>query len=171
MAESKVAKLLNEQITKEFYSAYLYLDFANYYDELSLKGYKNWFMVQAQEERDHAMLFIQYMQQNDMKITLGTIDKPENKFKDFTDPLKASLNHEKYVTELIHKIYAEAQKANDFRCMQFLDWFIKEQAEEEDNARTNLQRAELFGQDQKTLYQLDQEMQTRAYTAPSLVIG
>ena len=170
MAESKVEKLLNEQVTKEFYSAYLYLDFANYYNEKGLKGYQNWFEIQAKEELDHALLFIQYMQKNDMKVTLGAIDKPDKKFKDFIEPLKASLEHEKYVTDLIHKIYAEAQKANDFRCTQFLDWFVKEQGEEEDNARTNIQRAELFGNDPKTLYQLDQEMQARVYAAPSLTV-
>ncbi|MDO4287824.1 MAG: ferritin [Eubacterium sp.] len=170
MAKNKVAELLNEQVTKEFYSAYLYLDFANYYNDKGLKGYQNWFEVQAQEEMDHALLFIKYMQQNDMPVTLEAIDKPNNKFDNFIDPLKASLAHEQYVTGLIHKIYGEAQKANDFRCTQFLDWFVKEQGEEEDNARTNIQRAELFGNDPKALYQLDQEMQTRVYAAPTLVI-
>ena len=170
MAENKVAELLNQQVTKEFYSAYLYLDFANYYSEKELKGYQNWFEVQAKEELDHALLFIQYMQKNDMKVTLGAIEQPTAQFKDFIEPLKASLQHEKYVTSLIHNIYAEAQKANDFRCTQFLDWFVKEQGEEEDNARRNIQRTEMFGSDPKALYQLDQEMQARVYAAPTLTV-
>lgn len=59
---ANVSRLLNEQINKEFYSAYLYLDFANYYKDAELNGFSNWYQVQAQEERDHAMLFIQYLQ-------------------------------------------------------------------------------------------------------------
>ncbi len=69
----KVAKLINEQINKEFYSAYLYLEFANYYGEVGLDGFENWYRIQAQEERDHAMLFFDYLQNNEVKITLEAI--------------------------------------------------------------------------------------------------
>lgn len=168
---SKVPALLNEQVTKEFYSAYLYLGFANYYSEKGLKGFENWFRVQAKEERDHAMLFIDYMHQNDMSVTLEAIEQPKPAEDKLIAPLKAALQHEKYVTGLIHNIYAAASAENDFRTMQFLDWFVKEQAEEEDNARTNIQRMELFGNDAKSLYDLDKELQARTYAAPSLVIG
>ena len=77
MAENRVAELLDQQVNKEFYSAYLYLDFANFYEEKGLKGYANWVRIQAQEERDHALLFMQYMQQNDMKVTLRAIQQPD----------------------------------------------------------------------------------------------
>ena len=73
----KIASLLNQQITKEFYSAYLYLDMANFYDEMDLDGYANYYMIQAQEERDHALLFMKYMQNNGLKVTLEAIDKPD----------------------------------------------------------------------------------------------
>ena len=66
---ANVSKLLNEQINKEFYSAYLYLDFANYYAAVGLDGFENWYRVQAQEERDHAMLFYQYLQNNGEDVT------------------------------------------------------------------------------------------------------
>ena len=68
-----VAKLINEQINKEFYSAYLYLDFANYYAQVGLDGFENWYKVQAQEERDHALLFYQYMQNNNEAITFEAV--------------------------------------------------------------------------------------------------
>lgn len=165
-----VAELFNQQVNKEFYSAYLYLDFANFYEEKGLKGFANWFNIQAQEERDHALLFIKYMQQNDMKVTLEAIEKPAAALNEMIDPLHESLKHEKYVTSLIHAIYSAANQADDYRAMQFLDWFVKEQAEEEENARTNLQKMELFGQDARALYMLDQEMQGRAYSAPSLTV-
>ena len=71
MLNEKVAQLLNAQINKEFYSAYLYLDFANYYTEHRLDGFANWYQVQAQEERDHALLFIQYLHNNGEKVEIG----------------------------------------------------------------------------------------------------
>jgi len=170
MFTEKVMKLLNEQITKEFYSAYLYIDFANYYEEQGLKGFANWFMVQAQEERDHALLFIKYMQNNEIKVTLQAIGKPDVVMKEHMDALKASLTHEQFVTASIHTIYEAAYEAKDFRTMQFLDWFVKEQAEEEMNSNDNIKKMELFGSDSKGLYMLDQEMGTRMYTPPSLVL-
>ena len=99
MLDPKVAELLNTQVNKEFYSAYLYLDFANYYKDQGLDGFANWYNIQAQEERDHAMLFIQYLQNNGEKVTLESIDKPEAVLAGFEDPLKAGLEHEQYVIE------------------------------------------------------------------------
>ncbi len=170
MFTEKVMKLLNEQITKEFYSAYLYLHFANYYEEQGLKGFANWFTVQAQEERDHALLFIKYMQNNEIKVTFEAIGKPDDVLKEHMDALKASLTHEQFVTASIHTIYEAAYEAKDFRTMQFLDWFVKEQAEEEMNSSDNIKKMELFGTDSKGLYMLDQELGTRMYAPPSLVL-
>ena len=112
---AKVHELLNQQINKEFYSAYLYLDFSNYFED-------------------------------------------------------AGLEHEKYVTSLINTIYAAADEEKDFRTMQFLDWFVKEQGEEETNANDMISKMELFGSDPKSLYMLNQELAGRVYTAPSLVL-
>jgi len=165
-----IAKLLNEQINKEFYSAYLYLDMANYYSELDLDGYANYYMVQAQEERDHALLFMKYMQNNGLKVTLDAIGKPDKEFKEVLDPLVIAAEHERYVTSLINAIYHEAHQAHDYRTMKFLDWFVDEQMEEEENADKMVSRYKLFGHDAKGLYALDQEFAGRIYTAPSLVL-
>ena len=116
------------------------------------------------------MLFYQYLQNNDAKVTLEAIDKPNVTIECDMDALKASLNHEIYVTSLINDIYAEAYAARDFRTMQFLDWFVKEQGEEEKNATDMIAKMELFGSDPKSLYMLNQELGTRVYTAPSLVL-
>ncbi len=170
MFTEKVKTLLNAQIGKELYSAYLYLHFSNFYVEQGLNGFANWYRVQAQEERDHAMLFVQYMQNNDIKVTYEAIDKPDAPLSDNMDALKAGLTHEQYVTELIHAIYDAAHEAKDFRTMQFLDWFVKEQGEEETNATDLIKKMELFGDDAKGLYLLDQELGARVYAAPSLVL-
>ena len=166
----KIASLLNQQINKEFYSAYLYLDMSNYYDELDLDGYANYYNIQAQEERDHALLFMKYMQNNGLKVTLEAIDKPDKVYNSILDPLEAAAEHERYVTSLINDIYHECHAARDYRTMKFLDWFVDEQMEEEDNADSMISRYKLFGSDPKGLYALDQEYAGRVYTAPSLVL-
>jgi len=170
MLDTKVKELLNTQINKEFYSAYLYLDFANYYKDANLDGFANWYTVQAQEERDHAMLFIQYLQNNGEKVSLEAIAKPDMTFTSFDGPLKAGYEHEQYVTSLIHNIYDAAYSVKDFRTMQFLDWFVKEQGEEETNADGLVKKFELFGSDPRSLYMMDSELAARVYTAPSLVL-
>ncbi len=170
MLNANVSKLINEQIAKELYSAYLYLDFSVYYEAEGLDGFANWYMVQAQEERDHAMLMLKYLQLNGEKVTLEAIDKPDKTYASLMDPLKAGFEHEQYVTGLINTIYAAAYEAKDFRTMQFLDWFVKEQLEEEKNADDMIKKMELFGNDSKGLYSLDSEYAARIYTAPSLVL-
>lgn len=170
MFNEKVSALLNEQINKEFYSAYLYLDMSNYFERRGLDGFANWYRIQAQEERDHAMLFYQYMQNNDLTVTLDAIAKPDKVFNCDMDVLQAGLAHEQLVTASINNIYAAAYEVKDFRTMQLLDWFVKEQGEEETNARDLITKYELFGCDAKGLYMLNQELAARVYSAPSLVL-
>ena len=166
----KIHALLNQQINKEFYSAYLYLAMANFYDEQDLDGFANYYTVQAQEERDHALLFLKYMQNNGLKVTFEAIEKPEFHFEQLSDPLVQAAEHERYVTGLINDIYHECHENKDYRTMKFLDWFVDEQMEEEDNADSMVNRFNLFGKDPKSLYSLDQEFAARVYAPPSLVL-
>ena len=168
--DQKVAYLLNDQINKEFYSAYLYLDMANFYTRKGLDGFANWYEIQAKEEQDHAMLMYQYLHNNDVEVTLEAIAKPDKVFSTLMDPLKVGLEHEKYVTSLINNIYSAAVAVNDFRTTQFLDWFIKEQGEEEKNSTDLITQMELFGDDARSLYMLNSEPAGRVYSAPSLVL-
>ena len=170
MLDKKVTELLNDQINKELYSAYLYLDIANFYIDNDMDGFGNWYNIQAQEERDHALLFIKYLQNNGVKVTLDAIAKPDKAFNALIDPLLAAFEHEQYVTSLIHNIYDAAYSVKDFRTMQFLDWFVKEQGEEETNADGLVKKFRLFGDDPKSLYLLNQELAGRVYSAPSLVL-
>ena len=168
--DKKVSELLNDQINKELYSAYLYLDMANFYASKGLDGFANWYEIQAKEEQDHAMLIYKYLHNNDQIVTLGAIAKPDKEFKALMDPLKAAHAHEQYVTSLINAIYAAAQAVNDYRTVQFLDWFVKEQGEEEKNSSDLITKMELFGGDAKGLYMLNSELAGRVYSAPSLQI-
>lgn len=170
MLNKNVAKLLNEQINKEFYSAYLYMDIANYYSDQGLNGFENWFFIQTQEERDHALLFRQYLLSNGETVILTAINAPNQKYNNFREPLLLAFEHEKGITASINTIYEEAFKNKDFRTMQFLDWFIKEQGEEEKSAEDNIKKYDLFASDSKGLYMLDNELKARIYSVPLEVL-
>lgn len=170
MLNEKVAKLCNQQVNKEFYSAYLYLDIANYYNDEGLDGFANWYNIQAQEERDHAMLFVQYLQNNGEKVELDAIAKPDKPMPNHRSGLEIGFEHEQFVTRLINDIYDAAHEVKDYRTMQFLDWFIKEQCEEEKNADDLLKKYDLYGSDPKGLYSLNSELAARTYSAPSLTL-
>ena len=165
--DQKVYELLNEQINAELYSAYLYMSFADYYEEEGLDGYANWYMIQAAEERDHALIFRNYLHENGQHVSLGAIAQPDKTFTSYLEPLEAGLEHEKLVTSLINAIYAAADNVKDYRTMRFLDWVIEEQLEEEATADDMITKMKLFGGDARSLYELNQEYAGRTYSVPS----
>lgn len=164
--DTNVGNILNLQINKEFYSAYLYLTFADFYEEQGLKGFANWYVIQSQEELAHARILRRYLLDNDWTPTMEAIAKPDLTFSKVVEPIKAAYEHEQFITASINECYAVAQKANDFRTMQLLDWYVKEQGEEEANASDLLKAVELFGGDPKNLYDLDRENAARVFVAP-----
>lgn len=120
---------------------------------------------------DHAIGIMNYLQNNDYVVTLDAIDKPDKELNELSDSLKYDLEHERYVTDLIHTIYKAAHEVHDYRTMKFLDWYVEEQGEEEKNASDLINKFELFGHDAKVLYQLNNELGQRTYTAPSILAG
>ena len=170
MLNSEVVEKLISQLNFEFYSSYMYLDISNYFSDENLDGFANWFMIQTQEQRDHAMLFNKYLLNNSQRPILKEIGVSKIQYKDFRNALEEAFEHEKKVTASINSIYATAYELKDFRTMQLLDWFVKEQNEEEKNTETIVKKYDLFGNDPKGLYMLDNELATRVYTAPTLVL-
>ena len=170
MLNKELVLLLNNQVNMEWYSAYFYLDIHSYYMNQNLNGFGNWFYVQTQEERDHAMLFVKYLLNNNEKVVLQDIKAPNVPFHDFREPANGAFEHEKKVTVSINNIYAAAYEQKDFRTMQFLDWFVKEQGEEEKNTEDIVKKYDLFGNDAKGLYLLDAELAARVYAPATLVI-
>lgn len=168
--DKQILQLINSQINFEFFSSYLYLAFSNYYSEADLDGFENWFHIQAKEELDHAMLLIQYLHNNDQKVVLELVPKPDFKLSSPAQPLKMAYDHEKQVTARFNRIYEAAFKKKDFRTTQVLEWFIKEQGEEEKSASDLVAKMRIFGNDAKGLYELNNEFASRVYTAPSLVL-
>ena len=159
--DKKVYELLNDQINKEMYSAYLYLDMSRYYNDEGLDGFSAWYKEQAEEEMEHAMKIYEYLQDNGQKIELKAIAKPDKEFASIEDPVNIAAEHERYVTSLIHAIYAAAREVNDYRTEEFLNWFVKEQCEEEKNADEMVDLVRAYASDKSALYLLNKDLKKR----------
>lgn len=170
MISNSIEQKLNEQIQKEFYSAYLYLSMEAYFASENLDGFANWFRVQAQEERDHAMLIFDFINHVGGRVALKQIDAPQVEFGSVEEVLDLSLKHEQFVTRSIYDIVELALEEKDHKTGAFLQWFVTEQAEEEANAESNLKKAQMVGKDGKGILMLDQQMGQRTYTPPSLAV-
>ena len=168
MLNKRVKDLIVDQVNKELYSAYLYLDFANYYDANHLDGFVNWYTIQAKEEMDHAMLFYKYLHKNDEHVVLSAIGKPDKEFTDYLGPVKAGLEHEKYVTSLIENINRVANECNDKETMRILKWFLDEQEEEEENAGDLIAKTEFALENPNGIPVLNNELKKKKYKAPTL---
>ncbi len=169
MLNEKMEKAFNDQINKELYSEYLYLSMQAYFERLNLKGFVNWFTVQVQEEHAHAMGMFNYVHERGGKVELDAIDKPET---DWDSPLacfEQVLEHEEYVTSRINALMDVADEVKDRAALSFLDWYLKEQVEEEANVGGVLATLKLIGNDANALLLLDKELATRTFVAP--VIG
>lgn len=171
MMTEKTVELLRDQVQMELFSAYLYLDFVDYLIDRNLDGFANWYRVQAQEELDHAMLIMDYLHHNNQTVDLRAIGKPGFKAKSVMDVLQAGLKHEEEVTASIHNIYDAASKEKDYRTVQFLDWFVVEQAEEEANAHDLIGKLEMVGESTQGLYIINSELRGRTYTKETPEIG
>ncbi|MCL2333012.1 MAG: ferritin [Actinomycetia bacterium] len=130
---------------------------------MNLDGYAHWYYVQYKEEMDHALIFYNFVMNAGGQVKLGAVEAPPSDFDSLEAVLSQTLEHEQSVTALIYAIVEEAQDNKDFKTIQFLDWFVKEQVEEEDNASTNIGRYQTFGGDNIGLHTLDQEMAARVY--------
>lgn len=159
--KEKIAQLLINQVIKELESSYLYYDMYKYYLSKSLKGFAFWFKKQASEEVEHANKFIEYLTDNDIEFKLQDIKHLDSQFSDLKDPLTLQLKHEKKVTSLIHTIYEEAHVNKDYSTTSFLDYFLKEQIEEENTAKELLDKYELLATSTLGLYELDKELSKR----------
>lgn len=164
MISERMQQKLNEQIQKEFYSAYLYLSMEAYFASINLNGFANWFHIQAQEEKDHAMLIFDYVNRVGGRVTLMGIDAPKVEFGSIEEVLQDTLVHEQFVTKSIYDIVDVALEERDHKTNAFLQWFVNEQVEEEENADSNLKKFALVKDDGRGILMLDTEMATRIYT-------
>ncbi len=167
MLSERINKLINEQIQKEFYSAYLYLGMEAYFSNLNLDGFANFFRIQVQEERDHAMKFFDYINQKGGTVELLQINAPDAKFESAEEIFAMTLNHEQFVTQSIYNIVNAAMDEKDHATNTFLQWFVTEQVEEESTMEKYLRKLQLIKNDPNGLFMLDAEMAQRVYTPPA----
>ena len=161
MLSKQMEKALNKQINAEFYSSYFYLNMALYCESIDLPGFAHWLRLQTQEEYEHGMRLLDFVLERDGAVELEQIDKPKGGFKDINDVFAQVLEHEKKVTGMINELYAMAVKENDYPTQIELQWFIKEQVEEEKTAKDILQQLKWVGDKDTALFMLDQKMGQR----------
>jgi ferritin len=130
MTAERFAKQLNSQIGNELAAHNQYLACAIYYDDLTMPQMAAFFYGQALEERDHAMMMVQYLLDTDSEVTIPGVDAPLATFADVVAPVQLALDQEKRVTEQINGLLKIAREESDFASEQFMQWFIKEQVEE-----------------------------------------
>ena len=169
MINEKLEKAFNDQINKELYSEYLYLSMQAYFERLNLKGFVNWMSVQVQEEHAHALGMFDYLNQRGGNVQLEAIDKPETDWESPLAVFEQVSEHEEYVTSRINALMDVAEETKDRAAMSFLNWYLKEQVEEEDNVGNVLATLKLIGDDKKALLMLDKDLATRTFVQP--VIG
>lgn len=167
MLSNKVQSALNEQINAEFWSAYLYLSMACHFDAEGKPGIANWFRIQFQEEQAHAQIFMNYVNARAGRVELKPIEAVPTQWESPIAAFENTLEHERKVTSLINNLYALAEAEHDYATRDQLNWFVKEQVEEEDTARQLIDKFKLIGNDGMGQYMLDQELASRVYNIPS----
>ena len=166
MLKKEITKALNEQINKEIYSAYLYMAMSSYTNDLVLKGFANWFMVQYHEEMFHAMKMYEYIQSQGEAVVLKAIEAPPSTFASPLDAFEKTLEHEQVVTQSINDLMDLAIKHRDHATKIFLEWYVTEQVEEEDTAGDMIAQLKMIGKDAHALLMMDRELAARATTIP-----
>jgi ferritin len=161
MLNENVQKALNEQIRHELYSSYLYLAMSNYFEGIHLPGFAHWLKVQSAEEHEHAMKFVEYVNDRGGRVVFYGLDQPPSEYKSPLDVFQQVLAHEQKVTGMIHALYATATRENDTATQIELQWFVKEQVEEEKNADLIVEQLKMLGENRMMLFSVDRHLGTR----------
>ena len=169
MLSKKIEDALNEQINAEMWSAYLYLSMAAYCHANGRPGMGSWFEVQFKEEQDHAKILFDYVIRRNGHVELKPIEAVPTEWKDLLDLFQSTLRHEQKVTGLINKLFALSTEENDYATNSMLKWFIDEQVEEEENAKTIIDNLKMIDGNGYGQYMLDKELGARTYQKPSIL--
>ena len=161
MISDSINTIINEQINKEFYSGYLYLSMSAHLRELGLFGFANWTKVQAKEEVEHGLKLFDYLIERNSFVTLKQIKTPEFEFNGILSIFNHIYEHEKSITASVIQIAKAAEDECDRTTLSFIDWFINEQIEEEQNVKDIIKRLELFGDNHASLFLMDKELGER----------
>lgn len=167
MISEKMTRALNEQVNREMYSAYLYMSMSAHCSQAGLKGFANWFMVQYHEEMLHAMKLYEYLQRQGARVDLDAIQAPPTAFESPMDMFTQTLAHEQFITRSINDLMELAMAEKDHASQIFLEWYVTEQVEEEENDNDIIAQLKLIGDNPQGLMMLDRELAGRATTVPT----
>lgn len=167
MISARIQQLLNEQMKNEFYSAYFYMAMQNWFAEKNLSGFAHWYEVQVKEERDHALRIRDYLLRVDGSPELLEIEAPDQHFSGVADILQRTLAHEQFVTSKINELMDAAEGESDYKTILFLQWYITEQIEEEENARALIERLKAANNSDAGVLYMDGELAHRQYQPPT----
>lgn len=165
MLSEKMQSALNGQLNAELYSSYLYLSMNAYFKSVNLGGFANWMYAQAQEELIHAMKLYEFINQRSGRVTLAQIEAPPTDWNSPMVVFEATLEHEQKVTGLINDLVEVALEERDHATQIFLQWFVSEQVEEEENVGGVLEQLKLLGDARGGLFMIDRELAKRAMPA------
>ena len=169
MLPKKIEDAINGQINKELFSEYLYLSMATYFAAEGLSGFENFFIVQAQEERFHAMKFYHFINERGGRVLLKKLNDPKTDFASIEEVFKLSLDHERFISKSIYELMDLAIEEKEHATKSFLNWFIDEQVEEEASMQAILDKLKLIGGKGQGLLMLNTELAARVYTPPVAV--
>jgi len=164
---SKIEKMLNDQMNFEFYSAYIYMAMAAYCDSIDLGGFAHWFKIQTQEEMYHGTKFYHYILERGGRPFFTQIDAPDKEWPSLKAAFETALNHEKIVTDRINKIMTAAIEESDHATRSCLNWFVDEQVEEESSVDAIIKKLNLVGDSGNGIFMMDKELEARVFNTPA----
>ncbi len=167
MLSPKMEAALNSQINAEYYSSYLYLSMAAYFDSVNLQGFANWMRIQNQEEMLHTMKLFDFVAERGGRVNLTAIEGPQTEWDSPLAAFEATLAHEQHVTSLVNKLVDLAVEESDHATNNFLQWFVGEQVEEEATADGIVQQLLLMKDAPGGLFMMDRELSQRVFTPPA----
>ena len=165
MIKKRVEEELNKQLNAELYSAYLYLSMSAYCADNNLAGFSHWMRLQFEEEQAHAMRFFQFILDRGGKVELKAINEPKHDWEDIIDVFDNVLRHEQHITSMINDLVNVAMEERDHASVNFLQWYVSEQVEEEATVSDLLDQLRLIEGKGPGLFMLDREAKTRTNTA------
>ena len=166
MISKKLQDAINYQINRELFSEYYYLSMASYFNASGLSGFENFFLVQVEEERFHAMKMYRFLNEKGGRVDLRAIEAPKTEFKSALEVFNLAYKHEQLVSSLINDLMDLAITENDHAAKNFLNWFVEEQVEEEASMDTILNKLKLIGGEGHGLLMLDNELSQRVFNPP-----
>jgi ferritin len=161
MIGPKMEAALNAQINEEMYSSYLYLAMAAYFNSIDLPGFSSWMRVQAKEEESHAMKLFDFIQERGGRVALAKIKEPTKEWASPQAAFEAALAHERHISGRIDKLVDLSRAENDHAAEFFLQWFVKEQVEEEATADAIVKRLNMIGESKNGLFMMDHNLGKR----------